>query len=258
MWIPLLVAGSALAATGVGCRAIFAARSQIFGPLLFRGPRDHPPRVALTFDDGPHHAATPRILDVLRDHGAVATFFVVGRHVAAHSGLLRRMHGEGHAIANHSMDHSYGGLFHGDRYWIDQINCTDDIIEGIIGVRTAMFRPPMGFKTFHVTRAARKTGHVMVTWTRRGRDGVNTSANQIVHRLANATEPGDIVLLHDGMIPGVRRDPLATVDALVALIEAWRNRRLALVRLDELLGINAYQPTKRTTPSAPFLAEKIS
>ena len=62
--------------------------------------------VALTFDDGPDPRATPRILATLRQHDVKATFFVVGRQVERHPGLLRRIVEEGHTIGNHSYDHA--------------------------------------------------------------------------------------------------------------------------------------------------------
>ncbi|WP_323379919.1 polysaccharide deacetylase family protein, partial [Streptomyces alkaliphilus] len=62
-------------------------------------------RIALTFDDGPHPDWTPRILEILRRHGAPATFFVIGENVRAHPDLLRRVAADGHLIANHSWSH---------------------------------------------------------------------------------------------------------------------------------------------------------
>jgi peptidoglycan/xylan/chitin deacetylase (PgdA/CDA1 family) len=59
--------------------------------------------VALTIDDGPDPATTPAILDVLRDHGARATFFVVGERIAGNEALLHRMVREGHEVANHML-----------------------------------------------------------------------------------------------------------------------------------------------------------
>jgi peptidoglycan-N-acetylglucosamine deacetylase len=240
---PLIIAGSAFAAVAAGtmCRAIFAPRSQMFGPVLFRGQRTGPPRLAISFDDGPHPYATPLVLDVLRDHRVAAAFFVVGNHAAAHPDLLRRMHAEGHVVGNHSLAHAYGGCFYRSRYWRREITLTDDLIEQVIGLRPALFRPPMGFKTPHITGSARSTGHATITWSRRGFDGVHTTAQRIIDRLAHRAVSGDIVLLHDGRVQPVRRDLNATLSALPALIETWRSRGLEIVRVDDLLGIKAYQ-----------------
>jgi len=239
----LLVAGGTgmAIAGGVFCRAVFAPRSQICGRTLFRGPKSDAPRIALTFDDGPHPEATPRILDILREHRVPAAFFVVGDHGAVHGDLIRRAHAEGHLIGNHSMSHAYNGLFGRKRYWRRQIEGAADVIQSAIGVRSALFRPPMGFKTFHVTKIARWTGHATVTWSCSGRDGVRTSRDRIVQRLAPRVRARDIVLLHDGAVPPISRNIDATIAALPDLILSWRARGLRIVRLDDLLGVNAYQ-----------------
>jgi len=62
--------------------------------------------VALTFDDGPDPRWTPRILEMLRQYHARATFFVIGSQAAQHPDLLRRMHAEGHEVANHTYTHA--------------------------------------------------------------------------------------------------------------------------------------------------------
>jgi peptidoglycan-N-acetylglucosamine deacetylase len=99
----------------------------------------------------------------------------------------------------------------------------------------------MGFKTFHVTRAARCTGHATVTWSRSGRDGVRTSRERIVRRLAPHVRARDIVLLHDGEVAPISRNIDATIAALPDLLASWRAGGLEIVRLDDLLGVNAYQ-----------------
>ena len=61
-------------------------------------------RIALTFDDGPSEYTSP-MLDLLRDRGVKATFFVVGRLVAGREEIVRRELAEGHLVGNHSFDH---------------------------------------------------------------------------------------------------------------------------------------------------------
>src|SRR5699024_1787705 len=57
--------------------------------------------VALTFDDGPSKEVTPRILDILSQHGAVATFFMLGSQVDYYPDIAKRVADEGHEIGNH-------------------------------------------------------------------------------------------------------------------------------------------------------------
>lgn len=239
------VAGAS-AALGVLAYGTFAPRSRLWGRILSRAADasadGRPAGVALTFDDGPTPGGTDRVLDVLRAEGVPAAFFVVGRNVDRWPDLVRRMDAEGHVVGNHTYDHSHYGICRAQWYWDREVVKGDAAIERAIGRRPAMFRPPMGFKTGHVTLAARKRGLATVTWSRRAVDGVPTTPGRILDRLAASTGPGDVVLLHDGIEPHARRrDPSATAGALPPLIAALRGRGLVLERLDRLLGLPAYQ-----------------
>ncbi|MCE9542461.1 MAG: polysaccharide deacetylase family protein, partial [Verrucomicrobia bacterium] len=63
------------------------------------------PVIAMTFDDGPSAALTPRLLDILKQRNIKATFFVLGQLVQEHPEIVARAIAEGHEIANHSWDH---------------------------------------------------------------------------------------------------------------------------------------------------------
>ena len=94
--------------------------------------------------------------------------------------------------------------------------------------------------------AAAGTGHRMVTWSLRGRDGVPTTAEAIVGRILPRARAGDIIALHDGSEPGLRRDPAATIAALPELVRGLRKKGLEPVRLDELSGMVSGDPAGRT------------
>jgi peptidoglycan/xylan/chitin deacetylase (PgdA/CDA1 family) len=221
--------------------ATVAPRSSIWGPVIYRGePARSAGGYALTFDDGPTEDATPRILDTLARLGAKATFFVIGANARRHPEIVRRIHAEGHVVANHTMDHSHYGVMRAQRYWDRQVRETDELLASIIGVKPALFRPPMGVRTWHVSWAAARFGYRVVTWSRRAYDGLPTTAERIVGRLARATAAGDILMLHDGVEPNVRRDPSATVEAVGPLVEALRARGLEPRSLEELTGVRAY------------------
>jgi peptidoglycan-N-acetylglucosamine deacetylase len=229
------------AAGAVLANGTFSPGSSFWGPVLSRAPFGDGRGVALTFDDGPTPGATDRALDVLGEMGVKAAFFVVGRNVRRHPGLVERMHAEGHLVGNHTLDHSHFGMFGRKGYWKRQVAETDEAVRQVIGRRPALFRPPMGIKTGHMTRAVAAVGHTMVTWTRRAFDGIGISPQRIVRRLANSNA-GDILLLHDGLEPNaLRRDVTATVAALRPLIEQLRQRGLEPRPLDAMLALSAYQ-----------------
>lgn len=239
---PVAAAGGAALAAGVLAHGTFWPGSSFWGPVLSRAPFAFPSGVSLTFDDGPTPGATDRILDALGKLGVKAAFFVVGRNVIQHPGLVRRIDAEGHIVANHTLDHSHFGLFRRDLYWQRQVEMADRAIQDVIGRRPAFFRPPMGMKTAHIARAAAGAGHTVITWTRRAFDGIGTSPGHIVRRLGPSAQPGDILLLHDGLEPhAFRRDAGPTVAALRPLVAMLRERGLEPRPLDELLGAAAYR-----------------
>ena len=62
----------------------------------------------LTFDDGPIPEVTPRVLDILKQYGVKATFFMVGENIDKYPDLYRRVIAEGHAVGNHTYHHVKG------------------------------------------------------------------------------------------------------------------------------------------------------
>ena len=214
----------------------------LFGHVYRRG-RVGSNHYALTFDDGPLEGATERILDHLQTYGAPATFFVICRLAERWPGIVRRMHDEGHVVANHTYDHWRHAMWRGPWYWRKQIERTDGIIEQIIGRRPALFRPPLGVRTSVNMRVPRSTGHAFVMWTRRAMDGVRTTADRIEQRLLATASDGDVLLLHDGREPASRRDVTPTVVAVPRVIEAFARRGLKPIALHELLGLEPYRIT---------------
>jgi peptidoglycan/xylan/chitin deacetylase (PgdA/CDA1 family) len=239
--IPLAV-GSAIASAAIGLAsyATFVPGNRIWGPVVYQGSREGPPRVALTFDDGPTPGATDRVLDVLGELNVKAAFFLIGRNVEREPELARRIFAEGHVVGNHTYDHSRWSAMGTTRFWREQIEKTDVAIEQALGRRPLLFRPPIGHKTPHTMSAARIGGHRVVTWTVRGWDGVPTTAGRIIEHVVPRCKPGGIVVLHDGVEPGRTRDASATIDAIKPLVAAIREKGLELARLDELTGLKAY------------------
>jgi peptidoglycan/xylan/chitin deacetylase (PgdA/CDA1 family) len=224
-----------------GAYGVVKADSRMWGPVFSRGNSDAR-SVALTFDDGPLPGSTDRILDTLGELNARATFFVIGRYVRQFPHIVRRMYDEGHVVANHSHNHLHTGLFGRHRYWVKELTRADDAIEQAIARRPAIFRPPMGYKHWHVMNAAADLGHSVVTWSLRARDVRATPAAAIVERLVEPSRGGDVIILHDGTDPCLRRqDRSGTVGAVRPLVEGLRRRGLEPARLDDLLRIPPYR-----------------
>lgn len=240
--IQLAAAGLGLSAAGVATwwmHSYISPASRAFLPLISRGDRSSP-TVTLTFDDGPRLEGTPQILDILARNRVQAAFFVIGANAARYPDLVRRMDAEGHLICNHTYDHLPLGALRPGRFWREQLKKCDDTIEAIIGRRPAFFRPPLGHKSPRLRRPLRESGHLTVCWSCRGWDGMATTKDKILARMAERARGGDILLLHDGREPWSDRDPAPTVTALEPLIRRIRERGLEFVRLDRMIGHPAY------------------
>ena len=123
--------------------------------------------VYLTFDDGPDDKNTPAILDILKENGVKATFYVTGAHAELHPEVLQRIYKEGNAIGNHSYDHDYKKLYVSPQTFLAEMERTDEIIHGIIGVRPLILRAPGGV-IGHFTKAygpaLKENGYVEHDW----------------------------------------------------------------------------------------------
>lgn len=119
--------------------------------------------VALTFDDGPDPEMTPRVLDLLRERGVRATFFLVGAKAERHPELVRRIAAEGHDTGIHTWEHAAG--FPMRSSWAmtaDILRCRESLRQ-IAGVETHLFRPPFGVTNPMVARAVKRTQSRCIT-----------------------------------------------------------------------------------------------
>lgn len=239
-----------LAAMALGAGAVLLVW-QLFHPNAKLWARtvssaaDSRAQVALTFDDGPDPDFTPQVLDILRERGVRAAFFVVGERAEQHPELLARAAREGHIIGNHS--HSHGLDFH-FKLWRAarrELDACDAVIERVIGHRPALFRSPQGFKNPALGDVLRERGKLCVGWQARGFDAIERRAEIIERRVLSAVRAGSVVLLHDGSGLNGTHDRSPTIEALPKIIDALRARGLSLVRLDELLDVDAYVTPKR-------------
>ncbi len=98
-------------------------------------------RLAMTFDDGPDPAWTPKILDILKREHVPGTFFLIGLQAENFSGLTQRVYREGHEIGNHTFTHPDISSI-GTGYMKVELNLTEQLFASRLGIRTIMFRPP--------------------------------------------------------------------------------------------------------------------
>jgi peptidoglycan/xylan/chitin deacetylase (PgdA/CDA1 family) len=175
-------------------------RSTLLGPNWTRLPRNAQERglVALTFDDGPDPEITPRVLAILDEHSVKATFFCIGDRVRQYPALAREIVRRGHDLENHSQRHTHTFSLLGRRGMSQEIERAQQTIIDVSGREPRFFRAPAGLRSPFLDPVLARVGLRLVSWTRRGYDTVNRSADDVLAKLTHRLGAGDILLLHDG------------------------------------------------------------
>lgn len=155
-------------------------------------------RIALTFDDGPHPYKTDAVLDLLRQYGIKATFFVIGENVSYYPEPLKRAVALGHEIGNHTYHHALMSQACAQNV-AEEIEMTEDIILRTAGYRTKLFRPPEGAYNENALSVIRSKDYRVILWTVDTRDWENTSAEDMVKTVMSGVRGGSILLFHDYM-----------------------------------------------------------
>lgn len=223
---PLAISGAVVAAGGY-VYAGMAPQSQLFGPTLIAG--NDPDEFALTYDDGPNDACTEQLLEVLAQHGARTTFFVIGRFARQRASLVRQIRSAGHVVGNHTWSHPLL-MTRSPRRVREELAATSTELEDILGERVRYFRPPHGGRRPDVLRVAREMGLVPVLWNAMGYDWRRISSTEILANLDRGISRnrrrgvGSNLLLHDGGQAGIGQDRSQTVVATKQLLGAWNNR----------------------------------
>lgn len=179
--------------------------------------------LALTFDDGPDPVWTPPLLDLLAALDARASFFVIAPRAASQPALIERIRADGHTIGLHCSEHVRH--HRRDRAWL-QADTRDALhLLETVGARPSLWRAPWGEPAPWTGAVAHEHGLQMVGWTIDTHDWRGDSAERMLAATGAALTPGAIVLAHDGIGPGARRDNSA---------ETIRYTRLAIERGREL------------------------
>jgi len=229
VYVGLGVAACAGVAAGVYAYASMWPSSRLFGSALTAPPR--PGEIALTFDDGPNAAWTPKLLDILATQGVRATFFLLGAQANAEPELVRRMAAAGHIIGNHTWSHP--NLARSSSELIqEELRRTQQTLQHITGATVKFFRPPYGARRPEVFRVAREMGLQPVLWNAMVPDWSDPSPDRIAQRLseriARLQQSGRAanIVLHDGG----HSDPAA-------------NRQPSVLAAEKLIA--QYKPTHR-------------
>lgn len=172
--------------------------------------------LAMTFDDGPDAQWTPMLLDALAAHRARATFFVVAPRAAAQPQLVERALAQGHSIGLHCDDH----VRHRDRDrdWLEADTERALVRLAQLGVTPTLWRTPWGETAAWTRAVAQRRRLRLIGWSVDTHDWRGESARAMFRATRSQLRPGAVVLAHDGIGPGARRDGAAETVAYLELV----------------------------------------
>ena len=218
--------------------------------LSFNACNVEGPYIAITFDDGPHATLTPRLLDMLKERGIKATFFVLGQCVSSSPEVVHRAAAEGHEIANHSWDHK--ALTKGGAAGLaTEVNPTNAAIEQAGAKKPTLIRPPYGATNATVTkRLNEEYGLKVILWDVDPLDWKVRNSAHVTSEILKHTQPGSIILAHD-IHP-------TTIDAMPATLDALLKKGFKFVTVSELIAMDRPQlpPKKEPAPPAKSPSQK--
>jgi len=202
--------------------------------------------VWLTIDDGPDPFDTPKILGLLQEFNATATFFLIGQRAEQHPELVQAIREAGHEVGCHTYSHP--------TRWFWSMGATGvaaEIDRGLatLGGDTTLFRSPVGIKNFFLRRILRERGLEYLGWSVRSGDGLRKNLDAITGTVRRRIFPGCIILMHEGpgVAPGVR---VAAIRRVLdeATAQGYRFIRPALPEAEPA----QLSPTPLTTTKEPL------
>jgi peptidoglycan-N-acetylglucosamine deacetylase len=225
--------------------------SQVFGHIYIHGSRDAK-LVALTFDDGPNEPYTTRVLDILKEKGVHATFFLIGQNAELYPDTARRIIADGNVVGNHSYSHWSHHAF--TAYGITDLEKNQSVLHDILGVTPHLYRPPFGRKSPWELASLKRNNLAGVNWDVFANDlhihhtADDYWAERFAGHIVKDAKAGSIVLLHDGF--GTVHDGKFGSDkslivlALPKIIDRLQAEGFTLVTLPELLDVPAYNQSR--------------
>ena len=182
------------------------------------------PLVALTFDDGPSGATTPRLLDILKEKNVKVTFFVLGGMLSARPDISQRAEAEGHEVESHTMTHkNLEKATLGEIQW--EVASMNQVFQEKLGHVPKMTRPPYG-NGIRRAEVTQNIGTPMIYWSVDTEDWRSRNAAAVQERIRQDAYDGAIILMHD-IYP-------STVDAVAGVIDEFRAREYEFVTVEEL------------------------
>ena len=164
----------------------------MYPSCLWKYPKTDGRKIYLSFDDGPHPAATPFVLDQLKKYNAKASFFCIGKNVVEETSIYKRILLEGHRVGNHTFNH-LNGWKTDNKIYLDNIEKAREQID------SDLFRPPYGrVSAFQIRNLKEKLHYKVVMWDVLSGDfDPGVTGEEAAERVIGNSKPGSIIVFHD-------------------------------------------------------------
>jgi peptidoglycan/xylan/chitin deacetylase (PgdA/CDA1 family) len=232
----------AVAAVLAGCASLVRFAGPAVAPGALWRAECTEPVVALTIDDGPAPASTPRLLNVLRQHEAHATFFLIGERAAAHGDLVDGIVAGGHEIGNHTWAEEATVRLSADETRAS-IRETHELLSRYADI--VWLRPGSARYDDEVLAVASELGYRLALGDTFPYDTVVSATAFHEWYVLHGVRPGSIIVLHNEHGRGAR-----AAETLWHVLPRLRERGYQIVTLSELVS----HPACRAVPP-PTLAE---
>lgn len=186
--------------------------------------------VALSFDDGPDPLYTIPILEILKERGAKATFFVVGSQAEKYPEIVVEIDRQGHELANHTWSHPDMEKTANNQL-MAEVQSTNLLIHKLTNKENGFFRPPRGKLGPGSGAELIRAGYTIVMWAICIENSKMNSPREMADRVLKNIAPGDIILLHDGLL-----DRSKTVQALPLLLDGLEQKGYRTATVGGLLN----------------------
>lgn len=209
------------------------------------------PMIALTFDDGPDNETTKRLLDVLEENNARATFFMLGSRMKNAEDAIKRMKSLSCELSSHTYDHTQLTKLSGDALK-EQFEKSENNLKEIVGEGPSTVRPPYGSYNDSVKSLARDYGQPIILWSVDTLDWKSKNADSVYSTVMSTVQDGDILLFHDIYD--------STIDAVTRLIPALQDEGYQLVTVSEMgeAKIGGLKPGNVYTDLRPNTVKKLT
>jgi peptidoglycan-N-acetylglucosamine deacetylase len=216
--------------------------SDLKPPATYFHGRVDQPYIAMTFDDGPSAENTPRLLDILKQRGIKATFFLIGENAQANPDLVKRMLAEGHEVGNHTWTHPQLSKLSDDKVK-SEISRTQEAISAASGYTPTILRPPYGAITQRQKEWIEKDLKLnVIIWSVDPFDWKRPGPAVVTSRILAGAEPGAIVLSHD-----IHRQ---TVEAMPATLDALMHKGYKFVTVSQMIALDKPKPSPSPVAAA--------